>query len=488
MPSPGSDRVDLSRIVTYALPSFALAAVGMPLVVHLPAFYASSEVGLGLAAGSVFGFMRLLDVFVDPTCGYISDQIHTRFGRRRPMLALGAPLLALGLWMVFVPGGPVSAVHLGFWLFVMYLGWSMCVIPHLSWGSELSGAYHERSRIYGWVQALTVAGMVGVLVIPAILEIAGVHDHGTQIMAMAAFSVATLLPGVALCVIFVPEPEVKLGTRAGFFRTLKFVLRNRAMRRVILIDLVEGMNQGMRGVMFFYFADIVLALPRAANSLLLLYFVSGVLCMPVWMKLSRRLGKHRALMAAYVYGCCMSPLMFFIPPGNVMFAAVVLVVTGVTYGAPAFLIRSMMADVADADAAENNTERAGLMYSFLALTAKLGIALPALALPVLGLLGFNPNAAHFAPQVVSNLRAFYILVPVGLALTCLAIAAGYPIGEREQRALRAEVDRLRAGSGGERQAPGEGDIMAGIVAVRADAPPTDSDAIADATFAKGPAE
>ncbi|MGH6870342.1 MAG: MFS transporter [Rhizomicrobium sp.] len=480
------DRVSLSRILTYALPSFALAAVGMPLVVHLPQFYASKQIGLGLAAGSVFGLMRLLDVFVDPTAGYISDQIRTRFGRRRPMLALGAPLLALGLWMVFVPGGPVSAFHLGLWLFVMYLGWSMCVIPHLSWGSELSGDYHERSRIYGWVQALTVAGMVGVLVIPAVLEIAGVHSHATQIMAMAAFAIVTLLPSVALCVLFVPEPEVKLATRAGFFRTLKFVIGNRAMRRVILLDLVESVNQGMRGVMFFYFADIGLALPKAANSLLLLYFVTGVLFMPLWMMLSRRIGKHRALMAAYIYGCCMSPLLFLIPSGNVLIAAIVLSLTGITYGAPAFLLRSMMADVADADGAQNSTERAGLMYSFLALTAKLGIALPALALPVLGWIGFNPNATHFAPQIVQNLRLFYILVPIGLALACFAFALGYPIGEREQRALREVVDRRRAESAGDEE--GEGDVYTGLVLARDTAPALETDAVNDAILAKGPAE
>ena len=54
----------------------------------------------------------------------------------------------------------------------MYVGWSMVTIPHLSWGAELSTDYHERSRIYGWAQAASIIGMVGVLVLPAMLEYA----------------------------------------------------------------------------------------------------------------------------------------------------------------------------------------------------------------------------------------------------------------------------------------------------------------------------
>ncbi len=438
-----SDRVSLFRLISYVLPSFALAAVGMPLVVHLPQFYASKEVGLSLVVtGSVFTLMRSLDVIIDPVAGYVSDRLRTRFGRRRPMLALGAPLLAIGIWMVFVPGGPVSAVHLGASLFVMYLGWSTCIIPHLSWGSELSADYHERSRIYGWSQAFTVAGMMGVLVIPAILEHDGVPQHSTQIMAMAIFSIVTLLAGVFICVLFVPEPEVKLNTHAPLLATLRFLIKNRAMVKVMGIDFVESLNQGARGATFFYFAGVALAVPQAANTILLVYFVTGVLAIPLWMMLSRRIGKHRALIAAYIYGFIMAPLLFVIPAGNVWAATVVLALTGANYGAPAFLVRSMMADVADADSAENNVERAGLMYSFLSLTSKFGIGLSVfVTFFALSLIGFNPKAAHFSPGLPMNLRIVYVAIPIILGIISLLLTLGYPIDEKKQRALRDEIER-----------------------------------------------
>ncbi len=446
---PGSARLGFFRLLAYVLPALPLAAVGMPLVVHLPQFYASREVGLSLAiTGAIFAFCRIADVFIDPMMGFFSDQWRTRFGRRRPMLAVGAPLLALGIWMVFVPGGHISPAHAVFWLMLMYVGWSATVIPHLSWGSELSPDYHERSRIYGWVQFSTVAGMVLVLVLPAILEQTGVTQRATQIMAMAIFSIATLVPSVLLCLAVVPEAEVKLRTRAALWPTLKFVLGNRAMLRVMALDLLESLNQGARGATFFFFANLALSLPRYSNTLLLAYFLTGVVCLPLWIALARRMGKHQALSAAYVYGLCAAPLIYFIPAGNFGFALAALALSGVSYGAPAFLIRAMMADVADADSVANNAERAGLMYSFLSLTSKFGFGWAVfIAFAILGALGFDPKMVHPPAVVLDHLRLAYVLTPAALALACLLLALRYPIGEREQRRLRDEIEQRRGQSG-----------------------------------------
>jgi GPH family glycoside/pentoside/hexuronide:cation symporter len=469
MANPATTRTPWRIILAYVLPAFPLAAVGMPIVVHLPNFYASREIGLSLATvGAIFGFMRIFDILIDPVAGYISDRWRTRFGRRRPVMAIGMPILAVGLWLAFVPGGHVSVAHVCVCLFVMYLGWSAMVIPHLSWGAEISGDYHERSRIYGWAQALTVAGMMCVLVLPAVLEAKG-YPLSTQVLAMAVFSIATLIPSTLLCLFVVPEPPVKLSTQAGLLPTLRFLLKNRAIRRVMAVDLLESTNQGARGAMFLYFAVLGLALPKFGGTLLLAYFLSGVVFAPLWIALSRRIGKSRALIAAYVYGIVTGPLLFFIPPGNALAALVLVAITGANYAAPAFLIRSLMADVADADTHENGAERAGVMYSFLSMTSKLGIGWSvAIAFGLLAALGFDPRI-HNAPVAIDHLRLVYILLPVFLFAISLLVMLGYPLKEADQRRLRADIDRRRA----ETEMP----------------PPPETDAISVPVFlAKGPAE
>jgi Na+/melibiose symporter-like transporter len=437
-------RTPWSVLISYVLPAFSLAALGMPIVVHLPKFYASKEVGIGFATvGVIFAVMRIFDVLIDPMMGYISDRWRTAFGRRRPIIAIGAPILCLGIWMVFVPGGPVSIAHICFWLFVMYLGWSAVVVPHLSWGAEISPDYHERSRIYGWYQALTVTGMMGVLMVPAILEQRG-YPLSTQVMAMAIFALVTFVPGVVLCVLFVPEPQVKLKTQAALIPTVRFVLKNRAMRRIMAIDFIESLNQGARGAMFLYFAALALALPKLGGTLLLVYFLSGIVFMPAWIALSKHTSKHRALIVSYVYAISVGLLWFFVPAGHALFAFAVVVLTGVSYGAPAFLIRAMMADVADADTHENGAERAGIMYSFLSLTSKFGIGCSvALAFGTLAWLGFDPKI-HNTAAAIDHLRVFNIGLPLMLAAVSLVTMLGYPLDEAAQKRLRADIDARRA--------------------------------------------
>jgi GPH family glycoside/pentoside/hexuronide:cation symporter len=458
-------RLSVLRLVSYVLPAVPLAALGMPIVVHLPQFYASKEIGLGLVVtGMVFSLMRIFDVFIDPVMGYWSDRWRTPFGRRKPLILLGAPILALGIWMTFVPGGPVSVLYLCFWLFVMYLGWSMTVIPHLSWGSELSADYHERSRVYGWSQVATLVGFVGVLIVPAFLE-HGKASQAVQVMSMAVFAIALLVPSVALCLGLVPEPEVKLRTHAPLIPTLRFLLKDRAIRRVMAVDLIESTNQGARGAMFFFFVRLALGQPKWAGTLLLIYFVAGIAFIPAWIALSKRIGKHRALICCYVFAIAVSPTLFLVPAGNLPMAVAIFVLTGVNYGAPAFLLRSMMADIADADTAENGAERAGLMYSFLSLTSKFGIGWAVgITFPILALMGFNPQHVN-APEAIEHMRVFYIVFPIIFAVLSLSLMLGYPLDEAHQQRLRAEIERRREGHCSVDQTlPGEMAAVAGVAA------------------------
>ncbi|MDE2074876.1 MAG: MFS transporter [Alphaproteobacteria bacterium] len=441
---PNATRIPPLQLFAYVLPGAPLAALGLPIVVHLPQFYASAEIGLSLAVtGLVFSLCRIADVFIDPTMGYVSDRLATRWGRRRPMVVAGTPVLLFGIWMVFVPGGPVAPLYLGFWLFVMYVGWSMVTIPLLSWGAELSPDYHERSRIYGWNQVSIIAGMVGVLVVPAVLENLG-YPRALQILAMAVFAIVLLLPAVALCAGALPEPEVRLRSHAALAPTLRFLARNRAFRRVIAVDLVASTSAGAVGAMFFFFARFALGLPHWAGTLLLTYFVSGCLFIPFWIALSRRIGKHRALMASFAFTVATMPLYLLIPRGDLFAALPVFVLSGMNYGAPQFLLRSMMADIADADTAENGAERAGLMYSFLALTEKFGFGWSVgIAFVLLAWLGFDPKTAN-PPEAIAHMRAFYIALPCVLCFVNFFILRGYPLDEARQRALRLEVERRRA--------------------------------------------
>ena len=84
---------------------------------------------------------RIVDILTDPLIGTMSDRWQTRWGRRKPWLVVGTPLLMLATWMVFVPGGQVSTAYLLAWTCLLYFSFTLI---------DLSTDYSERSRVTVW--------------------------------------------------------------------------------------------------------------------------------------------------------------------------------------------------------------------------------------------------------------------------------------------------------------------------------------------------
>ena len=88
-------------MVIYGLPYMAYAIAALPLALFVPSYYAD-DMALPLAAvGIAIAASRILDVVIDPFIGILSDSWNTRWGRRKPWIAAGAPLFMLSLWMIF---------------------------------------------------------------------------------------------------------------------------------------------------------------------------------------------------------------------------------------------------------------------------------------------------------------------------------------------------------------------------------------------------
>jgi Na+/melibiose symporter-like transporter len=85
-----------SSLLAYAGPAIPLRILLMQLVVYVPPFYAA-EMGLEIATiGLIFFLARGWDALIDPLVGNLSDRTRSRWGRRKPWMAVGTPLLICG--------------------------------------------------------------------------------------------------------------------------------------------------------------------------------------------------------------------------------------------------------------------------------------------------------------------------------------------------------------------------------------------------------
>ena len=198
-----------STVLVYGSIGLPLAVIGYPIAIWLIPHY-SGALGVSLAAVSTMLMLaRITDVVTDPLIGEASDRSRTRFGRRRPWLIVGTPVMMIGIWMLFVPPEGVGTLYLLGWLTVMMLGSTLISLPYGAWGAELSPDYHERARVTASRELYVLLGLLVAAFVPFLVEAAGVRRSGPVLAALAWTIVVVLPASVAVVVWRVPEPEAR---------------------------------------------------------------------------------------------------------------------------------------------------------------------------------------------------------------------------------------------------------------------------------------
>ena len=439
------------RIGAFALPAAPIAAMGLPIVVYLPPFYAD-EMGLGLAlVGTIFMITRFWDVFTDPVLGILSDRFQTKWGRRRHWIVISVPIMLVSIYMLFMPTAPVSGSYLLWWMVIAYIGWTLLTISHMSWGAELTPDYNERSTIQGFREFALIAGMIFVLLVPVFIEAMQPENVGAARVASMGWYVLILLPiTVLIAVWLVPERKVPDPVHVPWQEALSILFRNNPLRRVLIADLLGGISGGIVTALFLFLADDVLRL-ELASLLILVYLTSGCVFVPIMIRLSHIWGKHRTLAYSSLFSAVTVPLILLVQPGDLLFAIIVWICLGVNMGAGPFLFRSIMADVADHDHVEGGNQRTGLFYALLTMTNKLGSALAiGITYPVLAWIGFVPGIEN-TPAAEDGLRLLYVLPPAAIGFVVAWVMWNFPIDAEQQgenRRILSERAAAAEGAGG----------------------------------------
>ena len=426
----------------FASPAFAIAALGLPLSAILPPLYA--ELGLSLTVvGTVFMLMRLFDGLTDPVFGVLGDRIHTRWGRRRPAIVAAVPFLMIGVYLAFFPSSPVTQAKLIVSLLILYIGWTVFTIAHVAWASELTSSYDGRSRVMSYLQYFGLTGSVVVLLIPAAAGIwipnATMADRA-QMMGLLILIALPVVTTIAL--LSAPEKPRSNDDHPPWQDAWKIFKRSAALRRLLLADLLTGLQGGINGAVHFFFVIHVLLLPTSAALFLIAIFLTGVLCVPIFVKASYRFSKHRALCFGAIQSSFATALLFVLPPNSFWLTLLLYIFIGINFGASAFLMRAMMADIVDEDHVFTGVERSALFYSILTLTPKLGAALAVgFVYPLLEWVGFNPSGSN-SPETLEGVRLVVALTPTLVTAIVALIMWTYPLDRAAQQSIRAKLDAV----------------------------------------------
>ncbi len=437
--APARPRLGTGLLAAYAAPALPLAAMYFPVYVFLAEFYAGTH-GLALAAiGTVFIFVRIFDAVSDPMAGILSDRITTRWGRRRPWLALGAPLVMLAAWMLFVPPEGVTLGAFTLWLFLLTLGWTVMLTPYFAWGAELTGDYAERSTVSIWRET---AGLIGTILAAVLYSLGETAAEGMRLVAILI--VAGLPVAVILCLATVPEPRDFSRRQADFGSLWRVLTGEPLFLRLLAAFFINGAANALPAGLFLFFVGQRLGAPDLGGPLLILYFGAAVVAAPLWPWLvGRGWSKHRLWCGAMLYACAIFLSALFLREGDLVAFAVICLLSGAALGADLSLPSAMQADLVDLDTARSGSQRTGAFFALWSLAQKFALAgAGGAALIALGWMGFSATEAN-SHSALLGLSLLYALVPIVLKLAAIALMWNFPLDAVGQRALR---DRIEAGA------------------------------------------
>ena len=446
-------KVTLTEKLAYAAPAFALAVVGIPVYVYIPKFY-TDVVGINITVlGYLLFSVRIFDALTDPAIGYISDRTQTRFGRRRPYIAVGSVFIAVAMFLLFNPpaaSADFETVWFGITIYLLFLTWTAVIVPFESLGPEITFDYHERTSLFGMRDGLLIAGTLAAASSPAAVEwlfnlTPDVQGERAKFFWIAVIYTPLLIGTCWWCALAIRErqPAVEM-QRTGLWRGLRQVAHNRPFVILLIAYTVSAIGNNLPATLILFYVQYVLQ-SQLADMFLMLYFVTGIIFLPAWIMISRRTGKKAAWLASMAINTGAFVGVFFLGPGDATIYGVLVLLSGIGFGATLAIPSAIQADVIDYDELLTGERREGQYIGLWSIAKKFAAAVGIGAgLSILGLAGYTPNAEQPA-AVQMTLRVLYALVPSLCNIVAIVIAFAYPISSDIHAEIRKAIEQRRAG-------------------------------------------
>lgn len=309
--------------VAYGLTRFGPSTMLSIATLASVLFYYSTNLLPGLLSALPVALSYLISAAGDSGFGYLSDRTPTkRWGRRRPYMIIGAPIMALCFSMYFLPTlfvSPSDVIGLFIWatvwicLFKMFYSFTMT--PFQCWMPEITEP-EERPTVSAWQNGANFAanafGIFGSIFLAMIIP-AGLVTMPLLILLL----VIVLIELIG----FIPpltkiHGEGKFIKQPSFRKDYGFALRNRNYVVWILV-------QGILSFAFIMIETVAFTYITGTKSVLqfgmvnLIIFGVEMLAVVfaffvVWPMLIRRRGKRYTLTVSLLITAVVSPFIYFV--------------------------------------------------------------------------------------------------------------------------------------------------------------------------------
>jgi len=282
--------------------------------------------------GLALTLIRVWDAIVDPIVGWLSDNLRSRYGRRRPFILIAGILSGLFLPVLFlVSPSWVDIKFLGLSVVFWYMIFSTMLyipiisaftVPYYSLGAEMSPCYEERTSIMSYRSMTQKVSELGNFYALRFTNLAWFLIPGTaQKDTLRGIQVYSSILGIVMAIfaiiIFFRVKEryydkvvVKVTEKISLLSSYGETLRCKPFRQMVIVGLSFIIGTSMVGSLGYYATVFYVA---AGDKILgdnwqfwmgVAFMVGGVIGVPLLATVAHHIGKRRAVVVA----CCIGIL------------------------------------------------------------------------------------------------------------------------------------------------------------------------------------
>ena len=320
----------LSTKICYGIGAIAYGVKDNAFAVFLLFFY-SRVIGLPAEqVGLAIMLVLIIDAISDPMVGHLSDNLHSRWGRRHPFMYFSALPVAVSFFFLWNPPD-LSDDAMFFYLLLMAALVRTLItlfeVPSTSLIAELTSDYDERTKLVGYRGFFGYLGGVGLAIVAYLLIFAQTQEYPVGLMNPDGYAQYSLL-GAAMMFLAILASSIGTHNRIPTFKSpppkrpfnasqtaseLKQTLSNRSflalMGATLFASTASGLQLSSANYLYTLFWDFSSEQIGMLNMGMIIAVIIAVIIAP---RLSRRIGKKKAAIFFWSTAALLAPLPYIL--------------------------------------------------------------------------------------------------------------------------------------------------------------------------------
>ncbi|MGB2600795.1 MAG: MFS transporter [Candidatus Omnitrophota bacterium] len=424
-------------------------------------------VGLGLT------LIRIFDAIVDPVVGWLSDNLRTKHGRRRPFILIAGILSGLALPILFwVSPSWVGIKFLGVSVVFWYMLGSNLIyipiissftVPYYSLSNEMTPDYEERTSIMAYrsmTQKISELGNFYALRFTnlAWFLIPGTGEKNTLLGLKVYSSILGVVMAIFAVIIFFRVKEryydkvvVNVKEKISILSSYGETLKCKPFRQMIIVGASFIMGTSMVGSLGYYATVFYVS---AGDKIVgdnwqfwmgVAFMMGGVIGVPLLATLAHHVGKRKAVVAACLIGICgYGGSWFLYTPKIVWLQTIASGLMGMAAASLWMLHSSIGADIIDYDELNTHERREGSFTACASYILKLGNSLGYFFSGlILSWAGFTWKLKVQTPETILWIRSSLAFLPIVGLVIAMIFVLRMPLTKHKTLEIRRQLEERR---------------------------------------------